>query len=94
MRIKRIVADIHTQDIAAAKRFDQDVLGFGLLMDHGWIATYGSGASRSVGVLAGPQIPVRVYVPLLKINPVADSNASVRRGSGRRVPRMVPAVSS
>ncbi len=43
-------------------------LCFGLLMDHGWIATDGSGASRSVGVLAGPHISVRVYVPLLEIN--------------------------
>ena len=38
----RIVADIETRDIAAARRFYQDVLGLELLMDQGWIATYGS----------------------------------------------------
>jgi catechol 2,3-dioxygenase-like lactoylglutathione lyase family enzyme len=42
MKIKRIVADIGTSDVSAAKSFYQDVLGLDLLMDHGWIATYGS----------------------------------------------------
>jgi catechol 2,3-dioxygenase-like lactoylglutathione lyase family enzyme len=42
MKVKRIVANIDTQDIAAAKRFYQDVLGLEVLMDLGWIATYGS----------------------------------------------------
>ncbi|GAA0851045.1 hypothetical protein GCM10008915_65790 [Bifidobacterium pullorum subsp. gallinarum] len=42
MRVKRIVANIGTKEIAAAKTFYQDVLGLDILMDHGWIATYGS----------------------------------------------------
>jgi catechol 2,3-dioxygenase-like lactoylglutathione lyase family enzyme len=42
MTVKRIVADINTPDPAAAKAFYQDVLGLDLLMDLGWIATYGS----------------------------------------------------
>ncbi|YBV96950.1 VOC family protein [Phyllobacteriaceae bacterium JZ32] len=42
MKVKRIVANIATPDITAAKRFYQDVLGLDLLMDLGWIATYGS----------------------------------------------------
>jgi len=42
MTVRRIVANIATQDIAAAKRFYQDVLGLDVVMDHGWIATYGS----------------------------------------------------
>lgn len=42
MKVKRIVANIETREIAAAKSFYQDVLGLELLMDHGWIATYGS----------------------------------------------------
>ena len=44
-------------------------LCFGLLMNHGWIAlTALEHLVRSVGVLAGPHISVRVYVPLLEIN--------------------------
>jgi catechol 2,3-dioxygenase-like lactoylglutathione lyase family enzyme len=42
MTVRRIVANIATQDIAAAKRFYQDVLGLDVVMDLGWIATYGS----------------------------------------------------
>jgi catechol 2,3-dioxygenase-like lactoylglutathione lyase family enzyme len=42
MKVQRIVANIATEDIAAAKRFYQDVLGLDVVMDLGWIATYGS----------------------------------------------------
>ena len=42
MKVKRIVANVDTQDVAAAKRFYHDLLGLDVLMDHGWIATYGS----------------------------------------------------
>ena len=35
MKVKGIVANIDTRDIAAAKRFYQDVLGVDLFMDHG-----------------------------------------------------------
>jgi len=42
MQVKRIVANIATEDIAAARRFYQGILGLDLLMDHGWLATYGS----------------------------------------------------
>lgn len=50
MKVRRIVANIATQDIAAAKAFYGDVLGLDLLMDHGWIATYGSAAQMTVQV--------------------------------------------
>ena len=50
MKVKRIVANIDTQDVAAAKRFYQDLLGLHLLMDHGWIATYGAPAKMSVQI--------------------------------------------
>jgi catechol 2,3-dioxygenase-like lactoylglutathione lyase family enzyme len=50
MKVKRIVANIATGDVSAAKRFYRDVLGLDVLMDMGWIATYGSGESMSVQV--------------------------------------------
>ena len=50
MSVRRIIANIATPDIAAAKRFYGDVLGLDLLMDHGWIATYGSDARVTVQV--------------------------------------------
>src|SRR5690606_20285182 len=42
MKVKRIVHNIAATHIEPARIFYQDVLGLDLLMDHGWIATYGS----------------------------------------------------
>lgn len=50
MKVKRIIANIDTRDVAAAERFYQDILGLELLMDHGWIATYGSQQKMTVQV--------------------------------------------
>ena len=50
MNVRRIVANVATQDIAAARRFYGDVLGLELLMDLGWIATYGARAKMDVQV--------------------------------------------
>lgn len=50
MTVKRIIANIATGDIAAASRFYHDVLGLDLLMDHGWIATYGTEQKMDVQI--------------------------------------------
>ncbi|PBB91172.1 glyoxalase [Mesorhizobium sp. WSM3864] len=50
VKVRRIVANIATPDIAAAKRFYQGVLGLDLLMDMGWIATYGSQQTMAVQI--------------------------------------------
>lgn len=48
MKVKRIVADVATADVALAERFYRDVLGLDLLMDQGWIATYGSDEQMTI----------------------------------------------
>jgi catechol 2,3-dioxygenase-like lactoylglutathione lyase family enzyme len=50
MTVRRIVANIGASNVGAAKRFYQDVLGLDLLMDMGWIATYGSDEQMRVQV--------------------------------------------
>ncbi|MGE6256822.1 VOC family protein [Heyndrickxia sporothermodurans] len=50
MTVKRIVANINTQNLEAAKSFYQDVLELNLLMDHGWIATYGLDREMSIQI--------------------------------------------
>jgi catechol 2,3-dioxygenase-like lactoylglutathione lyase family enzyme len=67
MKVKRIIANIDTQDIVAAKRFYHDVLGLDLLMDHGWIATYGSQEKMSVQVSFAEQGGSGTPVPDLSI---------------------------
>ncbi|MDB5213242.1 MAG: glyoxalase [Myxococcaceae bacterium] len=78
MKVKRIVADIATSDVAAAKRFYQDVLGLELLMDHGWIATYGSGAKMSVQISFASEGGSGTPVPDLSIE-VDDVDEALRR---------------
>jgi catechol 2,3-dioxygenase-like lactoylglutathione lyase family enzyme len=67
MRVKRIVANIETQRIEAARSFYQDVLGLELLMDHGWIATYGSGERMGVQISFAAQGGSQTPTPDLSI---------------------------
>ncbi len=48
MKVRRIVANIASPDLAAARRFYGEALGLELLMDHGWIATWGSAETMRV----------------------------------------------
>ncbi|WP_315926342.1 VOC family protein [Mesorhizobium sp. SP-1A] len=76
MKVKRIVANIATADIAAARRFYGDVLGLELLMDHGWIATYGSHEKMTVQVSFAEQGGSGTPVPDLSIE-VDDVDAAL-----------------
>ncbi|WP_214628436.1 VOC family protein [Paenibacillus agaridevorans] len=67
MKVKRIVANINTKDIAAAKTFYQDVLGLDLVMDHGWIRTYGSNEEMSVQISFASQGGSETPTPELSI---------------------------
>ena len=48
MKVLRIVANIGAPDITPAKRFYQDILGLDLIMDHGWITTFGAARPMSL----------------------------------------------
>ncbi|TPI72796.1 VOC family protein [Mesorhizobium sp. B2-8-9] len=76
MAVRRIVTNIATQDIVAAKRFYHDVLGLDLLMDMGWIATYGSEERMQVQVSFMAQGGSGTPVPDLSIE-VDDVDAAL-----------------
>lgn len=78
MKVKRIVANIATEDVAAARRFYQDILGLDLLMDHGWLATYGSAQKMSVQVSVASEGGSGTPVPDLSIE-VDDLDAALER---------------
>lgn len=78
MKVKRIVANIDTRGIAAAKRFYHDVLGLDILMDHGWIATYGSAASMNIQISFATQGGSDTPTPDLSIE-VDDVNVALDR---------------
>lgn len=50
MTVRRIVTNIAVEDVAAARRFYHEVLGLDVLMDIGWIATYGSNKTMDVQI--------------------------------------------
>ncbi|MCJ8010781.1 VOC family protein [Paenibacillus sp. KQZ6P-2] len=67
MKVKRIVANIDTKDIGLAKIFYQDVLGLDLLMDHGWISTYGSSQEMKIQISFASQGGSETPTPDLSI---------------------------
>ena len=50
MKVKRIVSNVATSDVDKAGAFYKDLLGLKVLMDLGWIRTYGSSAKMTVQV--------------------------------------------
>ena len=85
MQVKRIVANIATEDVAAAKRFYQDLLGLDILMDHGWLVTYGSRQKMTVPVGVASQGGSGTPVPDLSIE-VDDVEAALQRVKEAKVP--------
>jgi len=78
MKVNRIVANINTKDIAAAERFYHDVLGLDLLMDHGWIRTYGSNEEMSIQISIASQGGADTITPDLSIE-VDDVDTAFER---------------
>ncbi|WP_223496700.1 VOC family protein [Stenotrophomonas indicatrix] len=62
MSVKRVVANIASADPAQAAAFYRDILGMDIVMDHGWIVTYGGQgtalAQLSVASEGGSGTPV------------------------------------
>ena len=81
MKVRRIVANIATPDPSLAKAFYQDVLGLDLLMDHGWLRTYGSDESMTVQVGVASQGGSDTAVPDLSIE-VDDLAEALARVQG------------
>lgn len=78
MRVKRIVANVAVRAPATAERFYKDVLGLDLLMDHGWIATYGSDEMARVQINFAAEGGSGAPVPDLSIE-VDDLDAALAR---------------
>lgn len=78
MKVQRIVANIGTPDPSAAARFYRDVLGLDVLMDMGWIATYGSKQTMTVQVSFMSEGGSGTPVPELSIE-VDDLDEALRR---------------
>jgi catechol 2,3-dioxygenase-like lactoylglutathione lyase family enzyme len=86
MKVKRIVADIATPDPSAARRFYGELLGLDVLMDQGWIATYGSAATMSfLQISFASEGGSGAPVPDLSIE-VDDLDEALRRVRAAKIP--------
>lgn len=76
VKVNRIVANIATGKVKAARRFYGEVLGLDLLMDHGWIATYGSAKTMRVQISVASEGGSGTPVPDISIE-VDDVDAAL-----------------
>jgi catechol 2,3-dioxygenase-like lactoylglutathione lyase family enzyme len=85
MKVKRIVANIATEDIAKAEKFYGGILGLEVLMDHGWLVTYGSAEKMTVQVGVAIQGGSDTPVPDLSIevDDVEEALARIRKAKIR-----------
>lgn len=78
MKVLRIVPNIATENVEAARRFYGDLLGLDLLMDMGWIATYGSNDQMKLQVSVMSEGGSGTPVPDMSIE-VDDLGEALRR---------------
>ncbi|MGI0119962.1 VOC family protein [Zooshikella sp. RANM57] len=67
MNVKRIVSNIESLQLDKADSFYKDILGLELLMDHGWIRTYGSNSKMTLQVSIAKEGGSGAPVPDLSI---------------------------
>jgi catechol 2,3-dioxygenase-like lactoylglutathione lyase family enzyme len=85
MKVKRIVSNVETRNVAEAARFYRDVLGLELLMDIGWIATYGSGERMDVQISFASEGGSGTRTPDLSVE-VDDLDVALERVRKAKIP--------
>lgn len=65
--VKRIVSNIKTHDLSLADHFYHQILGLEILMDHGWIRTFGNKEAAGVQISFAVQGGNDTQVPDLSI---------------------------
>lgn len=78
MKVNRIVANVAASDVAAANSFYRDILGLEVLMDFGWVATYGSSETMQVQISFASEGGSGTPVPDLSIE-VDDLDEALHR---------------
>jgi catechol 2,3-dioxygenase-like lactoylglutathione lyase family enzyme len=86
MKVNRIVANIASLQVDKAAQFYRDILGLELLMDHGWIQTFGSSEKMKVQISIASEGGSGTPVPDFSIE-VDDLDAvlSAVKNAGHRI---------
>jgi catechol 2,3-dioxygenase-like lactoylglutathione lyase family enzyme len=78
MKVKRIVTNIAAADVSKARQFYVDVLGLSIVMDHGWIVTFGSPERMAPQISVANEGGSGTPVPEISIE-VDDLHEALRR---------------
>ncbi|GEN67324.1 MULTISPECIES: VOC family protein [Chryseobacterium] len=85
--VKRIVVNIKTDEVSKASHFYQDILELDVLMDHGWIKTFGNEEEAKVQISFAEQGGNNTEVPDLSIEVEdVDSIYTKMRLAGFEIP--------
>jgi catechol 2,3-dioxygenase-like lactoylglutathione lyase family enzyme len=81
VKVKRIVSNVATPDVDKANAFYEEILGLKVLMDLGWIRTYGSSAKMTIQVSVMSEGGSGTAVPDLSIevDDVEEALSRVRK---------------
>ena len=85
LKIRRIVPNVATSAVEKAHAFYHDVLGLKLIMDLGWIRTYGSDSKMTVQISFLSEGGSGTPVPDLSIE-VDNIEAALKRVRKARIP--------
>ncbi len=78
MKVKRIVSNVATSDMKKASAFYEEILGLEVLMDLGWIRTYGSSSKMTIQVSVMSEGGSGTAVPDMSIE-VDDIEEALKR---------------
>ena len=83
MKVKRIVSNVATPDVDKADAFYHDVLGLEVIMDLGWIRTYGSGSKMTVQMSVASDGGSGTAVPdmSIEVDDIEDALARVQKAN-------------
>jgi catechol 2,3-dioxygenase-like lactoylglutathione lyase family enzyme len=81
VKVRRIVSNVATPDVDKASAFYKDVLGLEVLMDLGWIRTYGSSAKMTIQMSVMSEGGSGTPVPdiSIEVDDVEEALARVRK---------------
>jgi catechol 2,3-dioxygenase-like lactoylglutathione lyase family enzyme len=84
VKVKRIVSNVAASDVGKASAFYHDLLGLELLMDLGWIRTYGSDSKMTIQVSVASEGGSGTLVPDMSIE-VDDVDEALARAKKAKV---------
>ena len=85
MKVKRIVSNVAASDVGKADAFYRQILGLEVLMDLGWIRTYGSDSKMTVQISVMSEGGSGTAVPDVSIE-VDDVDEALARARKANIP--------